>query len=176
MDTRILGPLQERIAILAIGPSALRNQGAPGVVGAAREYLKHLNLENFQVDSPKAFRTRLANETEKLREAFPAGTRHWGAARKALNIFLRDAVYNRYLWERYNFGDLEAWLEVPLDSEVAKGLQSEPEGSLLPKWPGVKYLSQDVSNEYQDVAERVARRRRSARVHLDLLYRGGTSG
>jgi hypothetical protein len=47
------------------------------------------------------------------------------AARKALNIFLRDVFYNHYLREEYGFGRLEQWLELPLDMDAARGLRED---------------------------------------------------
>ena len=37
-----------------------------------------------------------------------------GAARKAINLFLRDALYNRYLNRRFALSWIQAWIEVPL--------------------------------------------------------------
>src|SRR5438093_9975989 len=51
--------MHERIAELAIGISTLRNQGAPGVVSAAREFLKQLDLAAFRGGSRERFEARL---------------------------------------------------------------------------------------------------------------------
>ena len=37
----------------------------------------------------------------------------------------------------------------------------------LPRWPGVKYLTPEVSEVYQAFASKVARREGLKRVHLD---------
>ena len=170
MTKDFLTMMQKRTAELAIGPSTLRNQGAPGAVASGREFLKKLDLGQFKVDSAVAFKALLNEKTENLRIAFPMGAQSWGAARKALNIFLRDILYNHYLREEHAFLKLEPWLEVPLDSQVAAGLSDEPEGKQLRRWQGVKHLTSDVSENYQNVAERVARRNQVARVHLDVIY------
>lgn len=170
MDKNFIKLVQTRTAELAIGPSTLRNQGARGAVVTARSFLKGLNLRLFSVDSPAAFKRSLDKATTKLRAALPAGARNWGAARKALNIFLRDVLYCQYLCSEFDFLPLEEWLELPLDSEVAKGLRGEPEGKALTRWPGVKHLDIPTSREYQEVAERVAKRLHIARIHLDLIY------
>jgi hypothetical protein len=97
--------------------------------------------------------------------------RRWGTARKALNLFLRDVLYNRYLYEEHRFfQELEPLLELPLDSDAAQGLRQEPEGQQLEKWPKLKCLTVIISDEYQDVAQHVAVRLGFARVHLDLRY------
>src|ERR1700733_8204356 len=100
---RLLKLLQTRTAQLAIGPSTLRNQGAREVVASTREFLKELDLGHFNTDTPEAFMISLDEETERLRNALPLGARHWGTARKALNIFLRDVLYNLYLCNEYGF-------------------------------------------------------------------------
>jgi hypothetical protein len=46
----------------------------------------------------------------------PAGAKNWGAARKALNLVLRDILYNQYLQREYGFNRIGKWLELPLDS------------------------------------------------------------
>ena len=51
--------MQGRIAELAIGTSTHRNQGAPGVVSAARKFLKQLDLAAFRTRSPERFQARL---------------------------------------------------------------------------------------------------------------------
>ena len=100
----------------------------------------------------------------------PARSRSWGRARKALNIFLRNVLYNRYLSGAYSLSSIEQYLEVPLDSYVGIALAGVPEGSGLPKWSSVIGLTAEASEEYQTVARRVAKRKRTAPVHLDLYY------
>ena len=176
VTTKSIGPdcllklLQTRTAQLAIGPSTLRNQGAPKVVANTREFLKELDLAHFKMDSPKAFMIALNEETERLQSALPRGARHWGTARKALNIFLRDVLYNRYLCNEYGFRNVEPWLELPLDSKAAKGLLAEFEGSSLARWRNIKDLTAVMSDDYQNIAKQVAERRGIARIHLDLIY------
>jgi len=82
--------IQTRIATVAIGASTLRNQGASNVVSNTREFLKRLDLRRFKAKTAIVFRDALDRETNKLKNALPIGARNWGAARKALNIFLRD--------------------------------------------------------------------------------------
>lgn len=164
--------MQARTASLTIGASTLRNQGASNVVSNTREFLKRLDLRRFRAKTAKGFKNALDRETIKLKKVLPVGARNWGAARKALNIFLRDVFYNYYLREEYRFGKLEQWLELPLDKDAARGLRehSEEMGIHLPRWPGVKHLKSGKSEAYQDAAERVAQHRQIARVHLDLIY------
>jgi len=152
---------QARIAMLAIGPAALRNQGAPRMVAAAQHYLATLDLRQFNVASKEAFLNVLNELTKALAEAFPEGGRgNWGAARKSLNLFLRDVVESRSLCDRYHLAHVEPWLEVPLDSHVGEKLCSD--------WPRIINLTPDVSDEYQTLASIVAAMLECSRVDLDL--------
>jgi hypothetical protein len=102
--------------------------------------------------------------------SFPSGAQHWGAARKALNLFLRDVLYNHYLSQHFRFRRIEKWLEVPLDSYTAKGIREKYGSKKLPPWKGIKYLTPEVSQAYQDAATKLASDSKFARVHLDVLY------
>lgn len=164
--------LQARTALLAIGRSTLRNQGAPGVVAAAREYLSSINLGEFSVTTRSAFETVLEKHTQRLMKRFPREARkNWGAARKSLNIFLRDVVYNRHLCTHHGLSRLEAWLELPLDSNTYDGLvEDSPWHQEIQSWPGLKALDPSVSAELQAVAAGIAKRLNKDRVHLDVWY------
>ncbi|HSW40426.1 MAG TPA: hypothetical protein VLL97_13135, partial [Acidobacteriota bacterium] len=105
---------------------------------------------------------------ESLLDVLPINGRPWGAARKAINLFLRDTLYNQYLHGHFHFGRLEPWLEVPLDSAVARGLKAAAKRGVLPRWPGLKHLSSDVSAEFQAFASTHAHTLRVDRVHLDM--------
>ena len=61
-------------------------------------------------------------EAAQYEQSCAEESRHWGAARKAVNLFLRDALCNRYLAEEFNLKKAEAWMEIPLDSAVARGI------------------------------------------------------
>ena len=161
--------LQIRIAMVAIGAPVLRGQGQPGMVEAARNYLARLDLSKFGiniVDSEAVFLKALDRHTKKLANKFPGkGLGNWGAARKSLNLFLRDVVESRSLCDKYKLQHIEKWLEVPLDSHVARGLCSG--------WPRIRYLTPCVSDEYQALASIMAEMLGCSRVALDLnLWRG----
>lgn len=170
MDTRDLKLLIERTAEVALGPSALRNQGAPGVLGIARSHLKRIKLERFAVKNRRAFRRVLDAETKKLQSAFPTKARNCGAARKALNLYLRNCVYNRYISERYSLRKITPWLEVPLDQYVARGIRRNGEGQDLPRWRAIRRLTPEISDKYQYVARIIAKKRDALPVHLDLHW------
>jgi len=118
-------------------------------------------------------KSRLEAASKRLQRALPSKARGWGTARKALNIFLRDAAYNKFLRDRFALHRAEALLEIPLDQLTAKQLRDEADDGELPEWPGVSHLTADTSAQFQAVAHRVAREWGIARVHLDVYWFGG---
>jgi hypothetical protein len=159
--------VKKKVAISAIGPSALRGQGK-GILKASQEFLARVSLARVPKSSAARFRAWLDHLTESLLGHLPTKGRPWGAARKAINLFLRDALYNQYLSRRFDLGKIESWLEIPLDSAVARGLKAEAGRGVLPQWPGLKNLKPDVSDKYQASASYQAHIFEIERVHLDM--------
>lgn len=171
MNQEYLTILQKRTGVLAIGRSTLRNQGAPGVIEKARNYLKVMNLKPLKkIDTEIKFKNFLQKNTIELSNSFPRGaTGNWGAARKAINIFLRDCLYNQYLSKEYGIHKLEKWLEVPLDGDVAKKLKNDhPDSELY--WKSIKTLGKEMSDNFQSCASKSAKLDEISRVHLDIKY------
>ncbi len=129
--------LHARTALMAIGASTLRNQGASGVVDAARKCLRAMDLRDFSQAARPGFSASLNRHMQSLMRRFPGGARNnWGAARKAINVFLRDVLYSRRLCDRFGLARVEAWLELPLDKSVYQGLVDDwPGDSGPPPWP-----------------------------------------
>ncbi len=159
--------MQRRVATIAIGPSTVRGQGSDGVVQAARDFLETLNLTKFATDRPDRYRAALDRATLALQGQLPGPAASFGLARKCLNIFLRDAIYNYYLRGAFELEIAEPLLEVPLDSLVAKNLH-ETSPNDCPRWTTIRGLSEADSDLYQRVASRMAARQGMMRVHLDL--------
>ena len=159
--------VQQMVAVTAVGPSALRGQGK-GVLKASQEFLAAVSLARIPKSSATRLRQWLDRQTESLLDQLPINGRPWGAARKAINLFLRDTLYNQYLSRRFGVGMIEPWLEVPLDSAVARGLKARAGRGTLPHWPGLKNLVPVVSEEFQRFASDYARTVGIARVHLDM--------
>jgi hypothetical protein len=100
-------------------------------------------------------------------QALPKGAQHWGAARKFLNIFMRDAAYNVFLRDAFQLNQVEDRLEVPVDSQVAKELKNRlPE---LPRWRTVISLDASMNKKYQDAVKRIAKQEELAPVHFDVI-------
>jgi len=162
--------LHERVASVAIGPSTIRGMGPPGTVQRARTFLAKVRLGRFKVTSKRAFERELDRTTKAYLASLPSGARHWGMARKTLNIFLRDVAYNRFLNAAHRLDQVHKWLEVPLDSHVGNELRDCPEGEALPRWKTVIGLTPEASAEFQVVARKVAVRMQVNPVDLDVFF------
>ena len=159
--------LRRKVAFTAIGPSALRGQGK-GVLRASQDFLAQMSLARVPKSSSKRFQHWLDRQTELLLDSLPIKNRPWGAARKAINLFLRDALYNQYLSKQFKLQSTESWLEVPLDSAVAKGLKLQSNRDEFPRWPELKNLEPNVNEGFQVFASKRANLKKVARVHLDM--------
>jgi hypothetical protein len=165
----VLQAVQSRAARAAVGASAARGRCNTGTVVAARAFLRQLDLAPFG-SSPKSFTELLDRMTDELSAELPRRARHWGLARKLMNIFLRDCLYTTYLDDVFRLRNVETQLELPLDSVTARQLKRAAGRGVLPPWPGVKHLSRALSAQFQNAAETEAERRGLARVHLDALW------
>jgi hypothetical protein len=171
MTPELLHSLQARAARIAIGPSSMRGPRSQGVVRAARLYLQHVSLLDFGTADASLFGSVLDRTTDELRRALPKPSRHWGLARKGLNIFLRDCLYTVYLRDAFSLGASEEFFEVPLDSISGKALFEHSAGR-LPRWQTVRGMTPALSRKYQAEASRVATLKGIPRVHLDAIWWG----
>lgn len=170
-----LSKLQKKLAITAISPSALRGQGNGGIVNSAREYCSKIDIGKMaSIESKDRFELELNRLTNGI--CRKAGV-EWGAGRKAINLFLREILYNHYFNLRFSFGKMEGYMEIPLDSITSKALKKEKGGEDLPRWKGLVGLTREDSEEFQDFADRLAKGCGMARVHLDIeLWVRGRGG
>lgn len=157
----LLAALQARAARVSLGPSSMRGPGNRGVVESGRKFLCSMSLDVFATPSVNRFRGALDDATDALVHAFPATARHWGLARKGLNIFLRECLYTVYLRDAHRLDRSEALLEVPLDALSGRALW-EGSGGTLPRWQTVRGLTRATSD--------LARQQKIARVHLDAVW------
>lgn len=147
-------------------------RGCPGgTTDIAREYLETLDLSRFSTASEFLFAETLDKVTEELQAAMPG--HEWGFARKALNIFLRDCLYNRFLCDRYELRSIESMLEIPLDNIVAEAIIASE--IVIPRWQSITALDSATSAAFQQAASNEATRRNCARVHLDAVWWGERS-
>lgn len=182
MSGEFLKQMQRFVAESATGPSALRNQGVKGIILSSNKYFKAIPLDAIPIKEAK-YAEWLNEHTEQIRALWLDATTEqekavlppkeplFGAARKALNLFLRSAAYNRYLCEAYAMDRLLPLMEVPVDSYVATRLcDSLPVGSKAKEWPGLKWLTPEQHTEYQKAASVRARELGVYRVDLDAYY------
>ena len=162
--------VQSHAARVAPGASAVRGRGNAGTVAASREFLRSVSLRCFAVRDSSIFAAELDRTTQRLRAALPGKARHWGLARKILNIFLRDCLYTTYLSEAFYLQRAERFLELPLDSITATELRRAAGRGVLPRWPGVKHVTPALSAWFQAIAAKEAAARQIARIHLDALW------
>lgn len=163
--------LQERIAYLAISRSSLRNQGESGIIAKSRTFSAKLNLNVFAKNwNNLTYSGYLDVKSETLSKNFR--NKKFGAARKALNLFFRDVVYNTFLVKEYKikitFKHLKQ-LEIPLDSYTTKEIFKK--FPFLKKWwGGIIYLNKEINDWFQEAASRIAVKQNLPKVHLDVFY------
>jgi len=169
-ESELLRAFQSRAARISVGASTVRGRGNAGVVAASRRYLRRLDLKLFGRPTKSQFDKHLDAATIELRDSLPLGARHWGLARKVMNIFLRDCLYTTYLDAAFGLRKNEAYFELPLDSITAVHLKRAAGHGVLPTWPGVKHLTEPVSAQFQDAASGEAAERGIPRIHLDAIW------
>ena len=154
--------------------STIRNMVSKGGLESIQQFLKTgINLDDLCKKDASDYAAALNELTEGLLRALPEpDQKKWGLARKSLNLFFRDALYNFYLRETYDLKKFEAELEIPLDSHVGKELKNlDP---ALPVWTTVIGLTCDQSTKFQESALKIANRQGIHRVHLDIYYWRGS--
>jgi hypothetical protein len=148
--------------------SVIRNMAPRGTLKHIKEFLKKIDFSEVETKEPSEFSQTLDDLTIKFLNALPENARKWGVARKCLNLFFRDSLYNFYLREAFDLAKFEAELEIPLDSKVGHELKKED--NTLPPWDKVKSLTPELSAKFQSAALQVAEREKTHRVHLDVVY------
>ena len=169
MKNKFIEQMQSFIAETSIGASALRNQGVEKLIQKCRDYCKKIKLATIPREPPK-FASWLDRQTTALMRKAPNGAKHnFGAARKALNLFLRSASYNCCLNQAYKLDSLLPLLEVPLDSYAADHLKYHNH-DLPRKWVGLKSVRKESHDKYQSAALLLAKQWKVNRVDLDVFF------
>lgn len=160
--------VQRYVATVAIGPTTLRKmRGTKGKLDKARRFLAEINLGML---SHQNFSSLLDKHTNSLAEIFVYNEveKNWGAARKVVNIFFRDATYNVWLRTQYALEKIEPSLECPLDKFSMTAIKREAELQLTV--PAVSQLSPADSAKFQCAALKIAAKLNQHRVHIDLAF------
>ena len=178
-EKQFLEKVHRRVAQTCIGSSAIRNQGAGGLIDCMRYYFEHnIDIRRFMVavEEERKYQAFLNHHTDKVLNLFPRNAQRWGAARKGLNLFFRDVTYNQFLAQYYGiprgfkrYNQFVQHLEVPLDKEVGLRIRRDS-GGMAPRWISIKTLTPNISENYQSYALRIAKDLGVARVNLDLIY------
>ena len=168
-----IAAIHRYVAYGSVGASTVRGLRTKGVVAAARDALRTIDLQPYSSASAETFATLLDSDTEAVRVALPDGVQFWGVARKVLNIFLRGSLYNTYLSAHYGLSSLDHCYEIPLDSLSANGIRDNTETLPKPRWVGVKNVTPEINDCFQTLASEIATQRGTLRVHLDAVFWGG---
>ena len=158
-NRRFLTSVRKFTAVDAVGPSAVRGQPS-GTLGAIHEYLGRLRLDRLAGMDRTDYARWLDARTRGLQKKLPGPQKPWGVARKAMNLFMRSCLYNRYLSRKFHLTRVQRYMEIPLDSAVVRGLRrrAKKERRKLPRWPGLIGLQLEVSQQFQYYAKKCARR------------------
>jgi len=163
-------------ARVSITQPTVRGQGK-GVLAASHRFLAvDFKLVGMRATTERSYIMRLDRATEALQRALGRTSGSFGLARKLLNIYIRDCFYSRMLCSQYRLESIGPFLEVPLDSFVARGLIVEAEklGQFcrLPTWRTIKGLEREESDRFQSFARELASKRNHDRIHLDVTLWG----
>lgn len=173
MYYKVISPadnLLKFIAKRAITPSPLRNQYPKGGLAKIRKYLSDSSLKSEFLSSynlKNEYEIFLNRHTDNLVNLFPKGQFKWGSARKALNIYLRDLAL-QFIVNNKPMDESLKFMEIPLDSYVAKGLKSL--NNSLPKFTSIKNTKPEDYFVYQTYASELAKYNKTSRIHLDLSF------
>lgn len=130
-----------------------------------------LDLKQFGELGPEDFGGLIDLTTDRLLAVLPSGARFWGLARKVVNIFLRDCLYNSALVNAYALERHQDLFELPLDSYTGSALFAL-DRTAVPRWGSVRGLTPELSLRYQALAKRHGDELGVARVHLDAMWWG----
>lgn len=131
-----------------------------------------LDLSVLRRTTPARFTQTLDRWTKELMRKMPRIEQNgynWGAARKALNLFMIQAFMNKYLAKKYNMAKFEHVLETPLDSQARDYLWRKSSKNKLCKFNTIKRMKPQHSACYQKVTSDVAEKRGIPRACLDIL-------
>lgn len=173
-----------RLAKVSISTSAFRGQGKSGLIRFTQRYLVKKVCLHEMSESLKSgsYEQYLDNETMKLKRAAASYDCQWGTARKGLNIFFRDVLYNSYFFQKLKLSFSHGHqMEIPLDSKtmrkIRSGLSELKKHDLKlvqPKRTTIIGLDKKNSKAYQEAATKIAKLNSQyagyTRVDLDMKF------
>jgi hypothetical protein len=172
-QTRFIRLMQRYVVNIAITGPTLRYPGAEQVVEVARKFLSRLDLGVLRKTLPEGYAKQLDRWTETLKKALPQRAQNWGAARKAINVFMVQAFLNKHLVQEYGLHRFGQVLETPLDGQAGRRLRKLAGRGRLPPWDSLQRLTPAFSQRYQEFASELAAQHDVPRACLDMmLWRG----
>lgn len=169
---------KRKLAKTSISTSAFRNQGDPGLIRLTQDYIfNNIDLEKFEKSlRAEKYKLYLDEQTKLLKRAALKRKCKWGTARKGLNIFFRDVLYNSYFFKKYSLKfEYGHQLEIPLDSKTMVKIRQkfkknnlEKFGYILPTRSTIIGLGQSVSDIYQTAATKIAEIEYDGYTRVDL--------
>ena len=165
--------LRKHYAIASVGGSTLMHQSGKGRNFRTQQYLiNNLSFEDIASLDKTGFQTFLDNKTTELSRELPKpdnGRPNWGAARKVLNIFLRQCAMNKDINSFFELNRIEGYLEVPLDNHIVEKIDENADTSFAPNFK-IRDLTKKVSDEIQKKASDIATEKEVNRYELDVLF------
>jgi len=172
-NRKFLVAVQKFTAIQAVSASTVRGQ-RKGTLKKIHAYLGRLRLDRLAGMNGADYARWLDAKTGDLQKKLRGRNKRWGLARKAMNLFMRQCLYNTYLSRKFRLRGVQQHMEIPLDSKVARGLKEHAGRGKLPPWPGLiglkskKNREDEVYRKFQVHAKEYASRERlPGRVFLD---------
>ncbi len=143
------------------------------MVEHARNFLSE-KIDWKQLGRRGKFLIELDSLTDQLSRTFPGdGKANWGAARKALNIFLATCVRDHRFMTHHRLRHISKELELPLDRYAIEFLrmvaQDEESQAAIGKFKQIKKLKKPESDAIQNIAASVAKSLGCLRHELDFI-------
>jgi len=169
-NREFLSVVQEFMALQAVTVSTVRGLRRRGkALKNIREYLERLPLERLVRRDGQDYAHWLDVHTRRIQKKLGGRKEQWGVARKAMNLFMRQCLYNTYLSRKFRLARFQKQMEIPLDNRVARKLRADAgKKNKKLKWKNLKALDRKTSQEFQEHAKDMAARDHlPARVFLD---------
>jgi len=161
------------LAIASVGNTTLMMQSGKGRVSRSQQFLiTKMQLDHISDLDESEFKEYLNKKTNALSKQLlrPDNLQpNWGAARKVINIYLRQCSMNKDLNKYFSLNKVEPFLEVPLDNHVVKKID-EKSKTKYSKTFRIKTLKKTENGKIQTLASNLASNESLHRYELDVLY------
>ncbi|HKK45056.1 MAG TPA: hypothetical protein VJ964_06010 [Balneolaceae bacterium] len=163
---KFLNAIQQKVAYESLQPKFLGYNNEIDELQDLRTFSAKLDLSRFATEQKETFYDELDKATGELEDVLSSNRKTWGTARTGINMFLQNALYNRYLSESYDLYLAEHLYELPITKKAVDGLRRYEKQPHLPEWTGLDLMKPDISEQYQSFASDLADNMGVSRVHL----------